>query len=378
MPRAKTVPTEVKERAVLVQVVLPRTSTADADDSLTELARLADTAGAQVVAQTAQHRKKPTAALYVGKGKLVEVAALCREHDANLVIFDNDLGPSQMRNLDFGLGLKVIDRTELILQIFARRARTHEAQLQVELAQLEYLRPRLRTDVRRPLARQRGGIGLRGPGETPLERRSSRVRQRINHLRKHLEEVSDARARTRQRRAELPSLVLVGYTNSGKSTLLNALTDARVHVDDRLFATLDATARAIRLKQGRKAVLSDTVGFIRNLPHHLVASFRSTLAAAREADLLIQVADTPHPHLREHLAVVSEALNEIGAADVPRLIAFNKVDEVDDSALLDELSELGPQATFISALQGLGLDTLLARVSQMLRKPRNRAPANGN
>ncbi|MGQ9663427.1 MAG: GTPase HflX, partial [Kiritimatiellia bacterium] len=283
-----------------MQVILGRTSRDEASDSLTELERLSETAGAVVLGRITQRRSRPTAKYLVGEGKLDEIRLACLQTGADLVIFDNDLTPTQVNNLDLALGVKVIDRTELILQIFARRARSAEAQIQVELAQLQYLISRIPISERQQ--RFKGGIGMRGPGESPLQLRNEPMRRRIRELQIKLERVRDRRRRTRLRRP-WPLICLVGYTNAGKSTLLRALTGAETLVDDRLFATLDTKSRIMRLPSGRRVMVTDTVGFIRNLPHTLVASFQSTLEETTEADLLLVVTDIAHPYVSEHLAV---------------------------------------------------------------------------
>ena len=276
----KRMPTVDAERALLVQVILGRRSREEASDSLKELERLADTAGATVTGSITQRRERAASGLLVGEGKLADIQLACRHGKANLVIFDNDLSPVQVNNLDLALGIKVIDRTELILQIFARRARSAEAQVQVELAQLEYLVSRIPVSARQQ--RFKGGIGMKGPGESPLQLRNAPMRRRIRELKRKLDAIQKRRRRTRARRP-WPLVCLVGYTNAGKSTLLNAFAPANAYVDDRLFATLDTKTRLVRLPNGRDVLLSDTVGFIRHLPHGLVASFRSTLEVAAEA-----------------------------------------------------------------------------------------------
>ena len=350
----------VSERALLVQVIHGRDNPALAADSLAELERLADTAGAVVVGSMTQRRQRLTPAFYIGEGKLGDIQVACRQAQADLVIFDNDLSAVQVNNIDLALGIKVIDRTELILQIFARRARSAEAQIQVELAQLEYLVSRIPVSARQQ--RFQGGIGMRGPGESPLTLRNAPMRRRIKDLKVRLEAMRKHRHRTRSRR-KWPVICLVGYTNAGKSTLLNAFTSADAYVDDRLFATLDTKTRLVHIGGGRNALLTDTVGFIRHLPHGLVASFRSTLEVAAEADLLLVVADAGHRHMIEHLEVVDETLHEIGAAEVPSLLLLNKNDTEAGRAALEELMRIYPQAIPVSALRGTGLDKVKAAVS---------------
>ncbi len=359
------------ERALLVQGIIDQRSPAEAADSLAELERLADTAGAAVLGSITQRRTRPDAAFFIGEGKLAEIQLAGRKARANLVIFDNDLSPIQVNNLDLALGVKVIDRTELILQIFARRARTAEAQIQVELAQLQYLAARIPVSVKQQ--RFHGGIGMRGPGESPFQLRKAPMLARITILKQKLREIQARRRQTRDRRP-WPVVSLVGYTNSGKSTLLNALTDAEAFVDDRLFATLDTKSRRVHLPDQRQAMLTDTVGFIRHLPHGLVASFRSTLEEIREADLLLIVGDASHPYLRAHLAVTRATLEEIGAHQVPSILLFNKADREEARAALAGLIQDYPEALPISAAQRQGLDPLKERMARMLPRVAPEAP----
>ncbi|HTR97085.1 MAG TPA: GTPase HflX [Candidatus Acidoferrales bacterium] len=298
--------------------------------SLDELALLADTAGARVVGRLVQRRGTIHAATFVGRGKLDELKALVEARDAEVVIFDDDLSPAQVRNLENETQRKVIDRSELILDIFARRARTRESRLQVELAQLEYTLPRL-AGMWRHLERQAGGIGTRGPGETQLETDRRLVRERIARLKAALEAVERERETQRQRRRREFRAALVGYTNAGKSTLFNALTRAGVFVEDRLFATLDSTTRQMVSPEREIVLLTDTVGFIRKLPHHLVASFHSTLVEAVEADLLVHLIDAADPDFRRQIAAVDDVLDRLLTEPrPPRLLVFNKRDRLDD------------------------------------------------
>ncbi|MDA0576754.1 MAG: GTPase HflX [Verrucomicrobia bacterium] len=357
--KARNSSSVVRERALLVQVILGRQRIEDAADSLAELERLADTAGAVVVGCVTQRRPRPAPGLLVGEGKLADIQLACREGNANIIIFDNDLSPSQVNNLDLSLGIKVIDRTELILQIFAGRAKSAEAQVQVELAQLQYLISRLPTSEKQ--ARFKGGIGMKGPGESPLQLRNEPMRRRMRDLKRKLEAIQARRQQTRGR-GRWPLVSLVGYTNAGKSTLLNAFTGADAYVDDRLFATLDTKTRLVHLGPERMAMLSDTVGFIRDLPHGLVASFRSTLDVAAYSDLLLVVSDASHPYVRDHLRVVDETLREINAHTVPRVMVWNKCDAPDAVAALPELQSEWPESVAISARDGKGLDDLRHRM----------------
>mgnify|MGYP001130153073 CR=1 FL=1 len=354
---------DAAERAILVQAILGRQGAETAAESLAELERLAQTAGAVVLGSITQRRERPDAALFIGQGKLAEIQLACRNADARLLIFDNDLSPVQVNNLDLALGIKVIDRTELILQIFARRAKTAEAQIQVELAQLQYLSSRIPISIKQ--ARFSGGIGMRGPGETPFQLRRAPLAARMTILKRKLKDIQKRRARTRVRRP-WPAVSLVGYTNAGKSTLLNALTAAEAFVDDRLFATLDTKSRLLVLPGGRRIMLTDTVGFIRHLPHGLVASFHSTLAEVAGADLLLHVADAGHPALDDHLRIVDDTLRDIGAASRPRLLVFNKSDQPPARARRSGLEARYPEALFISALERLGLAELKARLDTLL------------
>ncbi len=327
--------------------------------SLEELELLADTAGARVVGTLVQRRGDIHPATFVGKGKLEELREMVRSTDADLVIFDDDLSPAQVRNLEKASARKVIDRSELILDIFARRARTRESRLQVELAQLEYTLPRL-TGLWKHLERQAGGIGTRGPGETQLETDRRLVRERIARLKSALEGVERERETQRHRRRREFRAALVGYTNAGKSTLFNALTRAGVFVEDRLFATLDSTTRQLVSRDREVVLLTDTVGFIRKLPHHLVASFHSTLVEAIEADLLVHVIDAADPDHRRQVAAVDGVLDDIlREPRPPRLLVFNKCDALDEDAIV-ALRVQYDGCLVLSARTGENLDTLRA------------------
>ena len=360
----KSIQSIARERALLVQVILDR-KLEEAADSLLELARLADTAGAKVAGQITQRRDRPTPNFLIGQGKLEEIRMACEQANANLVIFDNELAPVQVNNLDLSLGIKVIDRTELILQIFARRARSAEAKVQVELAQLQYLVSRI--PVSHKQQRFQGGIGMRGPGESPLQLRNAPMRRRIKDLRTRLEKIRARQSQTRARR-QWPKVCLVGYTNAGKSTLLNALADADAYVDDRLFATLDTKTRMVNLGGGARILLTDTVGFIRHLPHGLVASFRSTLDVAVDADLLLLVAEASHPRLKDHLAVTRETLAQIGAQDVATLAVLNKIDQPGAEDAREHLDGLYPTAVEVSAREGSGLELLKRTIREELER----------
>ena len=356
----KIIRQDTEERALLVQAIIGRQNSEKAADSIAELEHLAGTAGVRSLGSITQRRDHADAAFIIGQGKLAEIQLACRESGANLIIFDNDLSPVQVNNLDLAIGVKVIDRTELILQIFARRARTAEAQIQVELAQLQYLSSRI--PVSQKQHRFTGGIGMRGPGESPFQLRRAPMMARITVLKKKLKDTQKRRERTRERRP-WPVVALVGYTNAGKSTLLNALTSAKAYMDNRLFATLDTKSRLLYLTPKLNVMLTDTVGFIRHLPHGLVASFRSTLEEIRESDLLLIVADAAHPHVHDQLKVVNETLSEMRSDNIKSLLLMNKSDQVGDQS---ELAHDYPEAIFISALNKEGLQELKVRVSAMI------------
>ena len=322
--------------------------------SLDELALLADTAGARVVDRVVQRRGTIHPGTFIGKGKLEEVKERASGLDADLAIFNDDLSPPQVRNLEKALGVKVVDRSELILDIFSRRARTRESRLQVELAQHEYQLPRL-TGMWKHLERQAGGIGTRGPGETQLEVDRRRVRERIAVLKRELKAVEREREIQRRRRRREFRAALVGYTNAGKSTLFNALTRSQVFVEDRLFATLDSTTRQMVSPGRQVALLTDTVGFIRKLPHHLVASFHSTLAEAIEADLLLHVVDLSDPGYRRQMTVVEGVLDQILDRPRPTTLVFNKSDLIADDETLQGIAVQFPESFVVSARAGTGL-----------------------
>lgn len=360
------------QKAVLVHLdvyVAPHAGSSDYESDRREFEELARSAGAEVLAVIGGSRQRPDAGLYIGSGKADEVASAVAAGGAELAIFNHDLSPSQERNLEKILRCRVLDRAGLILDIFASRARSHEGKLQVELAQLQHLATRL---VRgwTHLERQKGGIGLRGPGETQLETDRRLLRDKIATLRRHLEEVRARRSQNRnaRRRNEVPSVSLVGYTNAGKSSLFNALTGDATYASSKLFATLDTTVRKLDLPEGEPVVLADTVGFIRDLPHDLIAAFRATLEESREADLLLHVVDSSDPERMARVEQVNAVLQEIEADGVPRLQVFNKIDLRPDEAARVERDDAGvAQRVYVSAHTGAGLDLLKAVISERLR-----------
>ena len=351
------------ERAVLVGVFLE--PPVDPADPLGELAGLAATAGAGVVAEVTQRRERPDQTTYLGKGKVQELAAVVAHHDADVVIFDNDLSPAQTRNLEQALGVKVLDRSEVILDIFAARARTYEASLAVELAQLEYSLPRLKR-MWTHLSRLKMGIGMRGPGEKQLEVDRRLVEKRIHDLKTELAEIHARRERQVAARHGHMTVSLVGYTNAGKSTLLNALTGADEFAEDKLFATLDTRTRRWRLPGWGPVLLSDTVGFIRDLPHRLIASFKATLEETRQADLLLHVADASSPLLDAQVAAVRGVLEEIGVDEKDALLVLNKIDSIPDRIDRERILARYPHAIAISARSGEGLPALARAASDCL------------
>jgi GTP-binding protein HflX len=355
-----------RERAAVVGLISPRQRHADPERSLGELAGLVSAAGGEVVLRAWQERAHPDSATYLGRGKLEEIARGCDETGAEVVVFDAELSPSQQRQAERVVGRRVVDRTQLILDIFARRARTREGRLQVELAQLQYLLPRL-IGAGLELSRLGGGIGTRGPGETKLETDRRRIRRRIAAVGEAIDEVRQRRSRLRERRqkGDVPTVALVGYTNAGKTTLFNLLAGESAAASDALFVTLDPLVRRIRLPDRRELLISDTVGFIDRLPHTVVAAFRATLEEVKEADLLLHVVDASEPDQARRIDAVLAVLEEVGAAGVPRLDVINKCDRLspEERERLQHHYSAGVQ---LSALRGDGRDELLAEVTARL------------
>lgn len=354
------------QRAVLVHLEFPRT---DFESDRREFEELARSAGAEIHVVVGGSRVKPDAGLFIGSGKAEEIAGLVAAAEVELAIFNHDLSPSQERNLEKILKCRVLDRAGLILDIFAKRARSHEGKLQVELAQLQHLATRL---VRgwTHLERQKGGIGLRGPGESQLETDRRLIRDRITTLKRHLDDVRRRRAQSRasRKRNEVPAVSIVGYTNAGKSTLFNALTGDDTYASSQLFATLDTTVRKLALPNGEPAVLADTVGFVRDLPHDLIAAFRATLEESRDADLLLHVVDSADPERIARIEQVAEVLREVGAGDVPSMLVFNKIDLREAEPARIELDDQGSaQRAFVSARTGEGLEALREAIARRLR-----------
>ena len=359
------------DRVIVVGVFTDDVSDQQFQDTIAELARLVDTAGGEVLESIQQKRSRIHPQTVIGEGKVQEVALTAQTRGANLIVFDRDLSPAQVRNLESQIGVRVVDRTEVILDIFAQRAQSGAGKLQVELAQLEYMLPRL-TGRGRSMSRLGGGIGTRGPGETKLETERRAIQRRISRLQQEVNQLQAHRCRLRQKRQhrEIPSVALVGYTNAGKSTLLNALTNAQVYTADQLFATLDPTTRRLVIPQGenhqvREALITDTVGFIHELPNSLMDAFRATLEEVTEADALIHLVDLSHSAWLSHIRSVREILAQMPITPGPALVVFNKIDQVNNEVLVSAREEF-PLSVFISAGQRLGLETLRLRLSQLI------------
>ncbi len=363
-----------KELAVIIGVVLPGTTREQLDEQLDELEFLADTAGAEVIGRMSQVRSDVDPATFIGRGKAEDIVNQARELRCSLAIFNDELSPTHIKNIQklAGEDLKILDRTGLILDIFHRHAQTKEAQTQVELARLQYMLPRL-TRMWTHLERQMGGIGTRGgPGETQIEIDRRLIQQQISKLKKDLAKISRQRETQSLSRRQEFRVALVGYTNAGKSTLLNALTGADVYIQDQLFATLDTTIRKLELESGKKILLSDTVGFIRKLPHDLVASFRSTLKEAADANLLLKVLDASSPQIDAHHTTINNVLRRLDLEQIPSQVVMNKIDLVEDPAVITGLRQKYPDAVFLSAARKLKLNSLTERIEEYLQQTQKR------
>ncbi len=356
-----------KERCILVGVPTRKVGKQETEELLDELALLADTAGGDVIARFTQDRDRIDPAFFIGKGKVEELRAFVEANAIPLVVFDDDLSAVQVRNLEREMNCKVLDRSALILDIFAARAKSMEAKTQVELAQLQYLLPRL-TRQWTHLSKQYGGIGTKGPGETQIETDRRMVRARISHLKEKLERIGRQRTTQRKGREKHTRAAMVGYTNVGKSTLLNTLSGSDVFVENRLFATLDPTTRLVPLMQGVEILVTDTVGFIRKLPHHLVASFKSTLEEITEADLLLHIADISSRVFEHQIKIVQETLHDLGCSTKPTLMVFNKIDRLADRGILRDVTKEFPNSVFISATRGINLAGLKNEIFGLLDK----------
>lgn len=354
-----------REQGIIVSLVTPRVHRSQVEEYLDELALLADTASVEIRHRIIQERDHIDPATFIGKGKAEEISWIVDHEHLDVVIFDDDLSPVQVRNLEKGIKCKILDRAGLILDIFASRAKSKEAMTQVELAQLQYLLPRL-TRQWTHLSKQYGGVGTKGPGEQQIETDRRVIRARITRLKEKLEYISKEREVQRKGRKNFIRVALVGYTNAGKSTLMNLLSQSHVFVEDRLFATLDATARRVKLPSGQSILLTDTVGFIRKLPPHLIASFKSTLAEVVEADLLLHVIDVSHPAFEEHIQVVQSTLEELQAHTKPTIMIFNKIDRLVDRTVLGDLSRRYKDSVAVSATRGINATALLQKMESFI------------
>lgn len=362
---------ESKKEKAIIAAFIPKGSDRDlAMENLEELGLLIDTAGAEVVEKVFQELAKPSVSTLLGKGKVEEISELIKEHGASMVVFDNELTPVQVRNLSNILNVKILDRSGIILDIFAKNAKTLEAQLQVELAQNLYLLPRL-SRMWTHLSKQYGGIGTKGPGETQIETDRRIIRKRIQILKEKLKTIDTQNYEQRKSRHGIPRFALVGYTNAGKSTLMNSLTNAGVYVEDKLFATLSTVVRQLELPSGKIGLLSDTVGFIRNLPHHLVASFRSTLAEASESDVVLIVVDVSDSSFRKHIQTVIDTLNELNIREKPMIYVFNKIDKLEHLENIKQIRNEYPNAVFVSAIKNMNISELLLQMENEYDKLSN-------
>ncbi len=357
--------TNQPETAIVVGVITKQSRRSQVGEYLDELTLLADTAGAQVLHKIIQDRERIDSATFIGSGKAKEIGEIVDREQINLVIFDDDLSPVQVRNLEKYIKCKILDRSGLILDIFASRAKTKEAMTQVELAQLQYFLSRL-TRQWTHLSKQYGGVGTKGPGEQQIETDRRAIRARISHLKEKLKSINKEREVQRKGRKEHPRVAMIGYTNAGKSTLLKLLSGADVLIEDRLFATLDTTVRMVSLSSSKNILLSDTVGFIRKLPSHLIASFKSTLAEAAEADILLHVIDISHPKFEEQISIVNSTLEELHTAGKPTILVFNKIDKLRDRSIIHELTTQYKDFVFISAERGINISSLKEKLLQIL------------
>ncbi len=346
-----------EEKAILVAVKNSQTSPEKVEEYLSELEMLAKTAGAETILKIVQERSRIDSAYYIGKGKAEEIAELAEMNEVDLIIFDDDLSPNQVRNLEKLIERKIIDRSGLILDIFALHARTKESKTQVELAQLQYILPRL-TRMWTHLSKQHGGIGTKGPGETQIETDRRLIRTRIAKLKETLKKIESQQITKSQERKNFLTASLVGYTNAGKSTLLNLLTESDVLAENKLFATLDSTTRIFDLESAKKILISDTVGFIRKLPHHLVASFKSTLNVVKQSDVILNVIDITNPFFEDHIAVVNKILNELDCDKKQRLWIFNKVDALENKSIINMIRTKFENPIFISSKRGINISEL--------------------
>ncbi len=355
------------EQAILVTIKTRDILIDTVNEHLDELEMLADTAGAQTILKVIQDKDRIDPAYFIGKGKAEEVAELAEMNDISLVIFDDDLNPTQVRNLEKLIDRKIVDRSGLILDIFASHARTNESKTQVELAQLQYMLPRL-TRAWTHLSKQYGGIGTKGPGETQIETDRRIIRTRIAKLKEKLSKIESQQITKSMQRKNFLTASLVGYTNAGKSTLLNRLTDADVLAENKLFATLDSTTRSLEIAKGKKILLSDTVGFIRKLPAHLIASFKSTLNVAKQADLILHIVDLSHPFYEDHIKVVDDTLKDLECDKKEQIIIFNKVDLISDRHIIDYASNKYKNSILLSAERGMNINKLLVKLEEIYNK----------
>jgi len=360
------IPKKTTERAILAALNTKDLNKEVVDEHLNELEELAITAGAKTILRITQDKYSTDPAFYLGKGKAEELAALAEEHEVDLVIFDDDLSPVQVRNLENLVKKKIVDRSGLILDIFASRAKTKEAKTQVELAQLQYMLPRL-TRAWTHLSKQFGGIGTKGPGETQIETDRRIIRTRIRLLKEKLEKIESVRVTQSNNRLDFIRISLVGYTNAGKSTLFNLLTNAGVFAEDKLFATLDSTTRSVEIGKNEKILISDTVGFIRKLPAHLVASFKSTLNEVRDADIILHVIDISHDFFEDHIKVVEETMKELQCSDKVQLMVFNKVDALPDKQKIEYVKNNYKDSVIISAARGINIAALKLKLNELVQ-----------